>query len=571
VINGSLDNTTLRTLEAGGAKQFIMPDAQLSALPAVARQTTFALPTQLAGSGTRTVVYGADAGLTADFSNPGGPVLAASQLLAEMAMIQLETPGLTRGVAVLPPTDWSESATFLQTLLTGLQGHPLLNPVTASGIFTAVPVFPLERSLLAHPASGATEPGGQGTAAPAGSLASGSPSNGSTAVGSSATGSSATGSTPAGSTPTGSTPAGSTLAGSTANKAATNGRTATGGARLGLAGIDPAITSAGGTAGPAPAQPTQPVPTVGPGSTRSFATVVSGVTGDIGTELGPDIPAILAARRGLAGMVAVLPQEAKRVVVLDKDLLTAESSDLTENQRQGLLTQIQSAITKVTSLITLPRSSSITLTSTRGSIPLTVLSTSSLHARVELRLSSERLIFQHFSPPDGRCMAPTSTSEVCDLTLTTHNTTLKVPVEARTSGVFPVQVSLWTPDGSQLIAQTRDTVRSTAVSGVGVVLILVAIISLAIWWIRDLRHGRRARRLVPAPPDEVLSLDELGVGDGEAAPDHAASGPVGETGRPVDDGRLPAPDDLPDPETIVRHFFSGPGVQHDDRTSGQLS
>ena len=102
-------------------------------------------------------------------------------------------------------------------------------------------------------------------------------------------------------------------------------------------------------------------------------------------------------------MVAVLPQDAKRVVALNKELLTAESTDLTEDQRRGLLTQIQAAITKVTSLITLPRSSSITLTSTKGAIPLTVLSTSSVHARVELRLSSERLIFQAFSPPNGRC------------------------------------------------------------------------------------------------------------------------------------------------------------------------
>jgi hypothetical protein len=269
-------------------------------------------------------------------------------------------------------------------------------------------------------------------------------------------------------------------------------------------------------------------------------------------------------------MVAVLPQEAKRVVVLKKELLTAESTDLTESQRRGLLTQIQAAITKVTSLITLPRSTSITLTSTRGSIPLTVLSTSSLHARVELRLSSERLIFQRFSTSDGRCTVPTSTSEVCDLTLTTHNTTLKVPVVARTSGVFPVEVSLWTPDGSQLIAQARDTVRSTAVSGVGVVLILLAIVSLAIWWIRDLRHGRRARRLVPAPPDDPASPDEDVVGDSEDAPDAAVASRVGVAASPVAEGASSEPADLPDPETMVQHFFSVPAAEPSDRTFGRL-
>ena len=510
VINGSLDTATLRTLQAGGAKQFIMPDAQLSALPAVAQETTFAFPTHLVGSGARAEVYGADAGLTADFSNPGGPALAASQLLAEMAMIQLESPGLTRGVAVLPPAGWSDNATFVQTLLAGLQGHPLLNPVTASGVFGAVQVSPVQRSLVTGPTSPEAQSSGQET-----------PGQG----------------------------------GFSADGPATNGTAA----------------SAGGTLRIPPAQSVQSQsaqPFVS--ATGSIMAAASGATGDIGTELGPDVPAILAARRGLAGMVAVLPQEAQRVVVLRKELLTSESTDLTELQRQGLLTQIQAAITKVTSLITLPRSTSITLTSTRGSIPLTVLSTSSLHARVELRLSSERLIFQRFSTSDGRCTVPTSTSEVCDLTLTTHNTTLKVPVETRTSGVFPVQVSLWTPDGSQLIAQARDTVRSTAVSGVGVVLILLAVISLAIWWIRDLRHGRRARQLVPAPPDDPPAPDGPVVGDGEDAPDAVPAGLVGAAST-VDEGAPPEPADLPDPETMVRQFFAVPAAEPNDQTSGTLS
>ena len=533
VINGSLDSPALQTLEASGAKQFILPDAELSALPVVAQETTFAFPAHLVGPGARAAVYGADAGLTADFSNPGGAALAASRLLAEMAMIQLETPGLTRGVAVLPPAGWSENANFVRTLLAGLQGHPLLNPVTASGVFSAVPVSPVQRSLLAHPTSGAADSSGQETAGPAGSSATGTPATGTPATGTPATG----------------TPA-------------------TGILKVGTAGAGAATTSGDGTPSTAPAQS---APTFGFGSTRSITTVASGATGDIGTELGPDVPAILAARRGLAGMVAVLPQEAQRVVALRKELLTSESTDLTELQRQGLLTQIQAAITKVTSLITLPRSTSITLTSTRGSIPLTVLSTSSVHARVELRLSSERLIFQRFSTSNGRCTVPTSTSEVCDLTLTTHNTTLKVPVETRTSGVFPRQVSLWTPDGSELIAQTRDTVRSTAVSGVGVVLILLAVVSLGIWWIRDLRHGRRARRLVPAPPDDPPSPDELAAECSEDAPDVAVASRVGAAAGPVDVGGSPEPADLPDPETMVRHFFSVPAAEHNDQTSGRLS
>jgi hypothetical protein len=525
VINGSLDDAALRTLQSTGATQFILPNADLSALPAVAQETTFALPTQLEGAGGRALVYGADPGLTADFSNPGGPVLAASQLLAETAMIQLETPGLTRGIAVLPPLAWSENPTFIDTLLTGLEGHPLLDPVTASGLFEAVRVAPLPRSLVAAQGTGVGVSTGSGT-------------GGSTVSSPSETAGSGSGS-------------------------ASTGISSTG------AGSPTAV--AGGTGGTGSTASTPPVKGTGSASGGSLPTGPSGVTGasavteDIGRELGPDIPTIRALRRGLAGMVAVLPQEAPRVVTLNKDLLTAESTDLIEAQRQGLLAQIQKAITKVTSLITLPRSSSITLTSTKGEIPLTVLSSSSVRARVELRMASERLIFQHFSPPNGRCAVPTSTTEVCDLTLTTQNTTLKVPVEARSSGVFPVQVSLWTPDGSQLIAQARDTVRSTAVSGVGVILIVLAIISLGIWWVRDLRHGRRARQLVPPPEEDVPGDNAGGLPDGKGV--NEIDQPEGQD----DEAGLRLHADLPDPETMVHQLFASPAPEHRDQASGTLS
>jgi hypothetical protein len=441
VVNGPVDATTLRLLASRGAKQFILPDPDLSALPVVARTTTFAVPTQLLGTGADTTVYGADVGLTADFSNRGGPVLAADQLLAELAMIQLETPGLTRGVAVLPPIGWGVDPTFVDTLLGGLEGHPLLNPVTASGLFGAVPVASVQRSVAvaSSSVSSGAVPSGSASSSPGSGGATGSPST--------------------------------------------------------------SITTSESSASSA--------------STASSAPVA-----DAASQLGADADSIRSARDLLSGLAAVLPQAAQQSKALGRDLLTAESSELTETQRQTLLGLIFTASDRVTSLITLPRSSSITLTSTRGQLPLTVLSAPSLHARVELRLSSQRLIFHLAVSPDGKCRIPTPTSEVCDLTLTTQNTTLKVPVETRSSGVFPLDVSLWSPDGSQLLASDRDTVRSTAVSGVGIVLIAVTLISLAIWWGRDLRHGRRARQLVPAPIHEEDYHAEAGPstnGQGQTA------------------------------------------------------
>jgi hypothetical protein len=463
VVDGGLDPSALTTLETAGTTQLILPDAELSALPLVALQNTFAYPTALAGAPIKTAVYGADPGLTADFSNPGGPVLAANQLLAELAMIQLEIPGKTRGVAVLPPPGWRPDPTFVNTLLAGLAGHPLLSPVTASALFAAVPAASVARSLTPlQPSKGvATGPASSGSSASSGSTAS--------------------------SQPTGSTTTSTTIAA---------------------------------------------------GYTADAATLLSGAVA------GPH--SIHADRQRLGELADLLPQDKQLASQLGRLLLVAESMDLTGPQRQALLDAAYAGTNQITNLVTLPRASSITLTSTRALVPLTVLSTPGLHARVELRLSSARLIFHPFAAPEGKCVVPTPTNEICDLTLTTQNTTLKVPVETRTSGVFRLDVALYTVDGA-LLTSEENTVRSTAVSGVGVILIVVAIVSLALWWIRDLRHGRRARQLVPAPDDDV---DDVGGEDTSAAgPDHLVrEGPA-------------------DADSVVREFFASPPPQlHDPPT-----
>jgi hypothetical protein len=234
------------------------------------------------------------------------------------------------------------------------------------------------------------------------------------------------------------------------------------------------------------------------------------------SQLFVDAGAIQNARSRIDGFATVFPANTQ-VGDLRQDLLMAESSDVTEAERNGLLGAVRTAVNQKLKLITLPLSSSITLTSTKGQIPLTVLAPPSLRARVQLRLTSERLIFRPVSAPGVSCQVPTPTSEVCDLTLTAENTTLKVPIETRASGVFPLTVDLWTPDNSVRIAHEQDTVRSTAVSGVGVVLIILAALFLGIWWVRDLRHGRRARRLVPAPGDDPVDDAGAETGGGQGA------------------------------------------------------
>ncbi len=397
VVNGPLDDPTLGALAAQGAKQLIIPDSELSPLPAAATVTTYAWPTELVGSGgAQLPVYGADVGLTADFSNSGGAVLAANQLLAELAMIQSETPHYTRGVAVMPPSGWSENSTFLAALLAGLERNPLLRSVTASGLFTQVPFSAVPTTAAREIQRSLVVP----KAAPTASL--------STPAGASSSDSSS-----------GSSSGSSSLGSSSGSSSGSSGT---------------ADSSAASSSTTVPASP----------STLSDQQALTSAR-----QLSSDAAAIRSARTEINGFATVFPTDTQ-VGGMGQDVLIAESSDVTEAERHSLLGAVSGAIGQKLKLITLPLESSITLTSTKGQIPLTVLASPSLHARVELRLTSERLIFRPFSTAGAACQVPTPTSEVCELTLTAENTTLKVPVETPRVGRLspdrgPLEPGWWLP------------------------------------------------------------------------------------------------------------------------------
>ncbi|HVA04321.1 MAG TPA: DUF6049 family protein [Acidimicrobiales bacterium] len=76
------------------------------------------------------------------------PALAAEQLLAEASLIYYEVPNLrgpggtpaVRGVVVVPPAAWAPSAAFVSSLLSGLVGNPVVEPVTVDQLFAEVAV-----------------------------------------------------------------------------------------------------------------------------------------------------------------------------------------------------------------------------------------------------------------------------------------------------------------------------------------------------------------------------------------------------------------------------------------------
>ncbi|MEO6469276.1 MAG: DUF6049 family protein [Acidimicrobiia bacterium] len=138
---------------------------------------------------------------------------------------------------------------------------------------------------------------------------------------------------------------------------------------------------------------------------------------------------------------------------------------------------IDDAVRSATSVVTTRASRSVTLTSRRAAVPLSLENASARPVRVRVTLASQKLDF-----PKG--------SEK-DVPLPPGNTTIQFEVEARASGTFPVLVSVGSPDGGLNLQRARYTVRSSGVSGVGLVLTIGAGLFLAAWW---LTHWRRSRR-----------------------------------------------------------------------------
>lgn len=193
---------------------------------------------------------------------------------------------------------------------------------------------------------------------------------------------------------------------------------------------------------------------------------------------------ITAARRELVGFASMLTPDNALDDRMEQLLLLAEGAGLRPARRQDFLRGMQERIRSQTSSVQVPSHRSITLTARTGEIPVTVLSKAGYPLKVQIRVASDKLDF-----PRGSLRS---------VDLNRRSTTERFSVRARTSGSFPLRVVLTSPDGALELGTSRFTVRSTAASGVGVVLSVGAMAFLLVWWGRHLVRGRRNRRLVPA-------------------------------------------------------------------------
>ncbi len=193
--------------------------------------------------------------------------------------------------------------------------------------------------------------------------------------------------------------------------------------------------------------------------------------------------ALRAAGRDVIGFSAMTGPDTARADPSARQLLVAEAAGLSAERRRAHLAAATSTVRGAVRSVSLPRGARVTLTARTGTVPITITKTSDVPLTVSVRLESPKLEF-----PDGA---------VVRRTLEDETTRLDVRVRTLASGAFPLDVELRSPDGSLLVAETRYTVQSTAVSGVGLVLSVGAGLFLAAWWGAHWRRTRRSRRLIP--------------------------------------------------------------------------
>lgn len=210
--------------------------------------------------------------------------------------------------------------------------------------------------------------------------------------------------------------------------------------------------------------------------------------------VGPQSKQLADLRTMVAGRDSMVDDDPP--VPISDLLLTSQHRQLSDAARQQFLDVADDDVRADLGAVITPRGRTFTVTARRSTLPLQFTNRLSSNVRVLVRFESTRITFA-----DG-------TSNV--LTLRPGVNQVPVEVSVRTSGQFRVSVRTVTPDRQVELGRTGLTIRSSAFSGVGLILSAGAIAFLLIWWGRTLRRERHKRR-ERAAVDEIRS-DSLADG-----------------------------------------------------------
>jgi hypothetical protein len=134
-----LDNAALARLELSQVDRLVVsPDALVA--PEEAPQLTPARPFTIESGGRQFATVQTDDALAQLLDGTSPPALRAANFLAGLAIVAIEAPNETRGVAVAMPPRWDPEPALLTALVKGFSDNPLITPVTLDQLFDHVPL-----------------------------------------------------------------------------------------------------------------------------------------------------------------------------------------------------------------------------------------------------------------------------------------------------------------------------------------------------------------------------------------------------------------------------------------------
>ena len=155
---------------------------------------------------------------------------------------------------------------------------------------------------------------------------------------------------------------------------------------------------------------------------------------------------------------------------------TTSAHELNENEASKYFTKIYEEIVSVIDGFTSPRNQNVRLTSRKAELPFTLHNNLNHEANVVLILQSDGRI----SFPEGQTL---------EVKLNPGTNKIKIPVSSRTSGDSQIRIGIRSPDKEHLLQLDSNSllIRTTRLSGVGILLFVGAIFFLAFWWLRSRR------------------------------------------------------------------------------------
>lgn len=182
---------------------------------------------------------------------------------------------------------------------------------------------------------------------------------------------------------------------------------------------------------------------------------------------------------------SMLPSTDPRGTQWSRVIEVLPTSALSDDQVQALAVDLRGQYAEVRDAIEVPEGFKFTLTGRSTTVPIKLRNTSDGPLTVRVRMSSSKLLF-----PDGDQMVelpPQSFTEV------------RIQIEARTNGRFPVTLQVFTPIGDSELAPAVPLIANVnALSGLGNLITGALLLVVLTWWVRHVRQKRRSRAAATA-------------------------------------------------------------------------